>query len=72
MPETLAVIREYGALALFVVAFTAGARGVWVWGWQYREIREDRDWWRRVAEQLAGTAERSASAVERAATVLRR
>ena len=72
MPETLAAIREYGALALFFIAFTAGARGVWVWGWQYREIREDRDWWRRVAEQLAGTAERGANVAERAAMALRR
>lgn len=47
------LVREFGVpLAAFVGFVWAGARQWIVWGWNYREIKEDRDFWRDLA--LAG------------------
>ena len=47
------LISDYGILGVFVFILAAGARRVWVWGWQYRQIEHERDVWRQVA--LEGT-----------------
>lgn len=46
----LAAVREFGVpLAAFLGFVWAGARQWIVWGWNYREIKDDRDFWRDLA-----------------------
>lgn len=42
-------IEKGGVLAVAVIIIVAGSRKLWVWGWQYREMEADRDFWRDVA-----------------------
>lgn len=54
------LIRTLGLpIAITVAILVSGARGWWVFGWSYDELKEDRDAWRRQAENgtdLAHTA----------------
>lgn len=37
----------------------AGLRKVWVWGWTYQQVVEDRDFWRKIALQSMGHADKA-------------
>lgn len=43
-----------GTPTLLILVLIGGYRQWWVWGWQLREMREDRDFWR--AQALGVTA----------------
>lgn len=49
-----ALIQTLGLpLALLIVVLWTGARGMWVFGRAFEDMKEDRDWWRTQA--LKGT-----------------
>jgi hypothetical protein len=51
----LEVIRVFGLpIATLIALIIGGATGFYVWGWVYREMRSERDYYRRLA--LTGTA----------------
>ena len=57
------VIRDGGVLALMFLILVSGARGFWVWEWQYKDLLKDRDEWKARAlknMELAETATRVA------------
>lgn len=43
------ILEKGGVLAVLVLIILGGSRRLWVWGWQYREMENDRDFWRDVA-----------------------
>ena len=52
MPEALSAER-ITIIGMLLSVLWGGARGIWVWGWQYREAVRDRDEWKGLA--LRGT-----------------
>lgn len=40
-------------VAIIVFIIWSGVRGHWVFGWTYREMKEDRNGWRESATRLA-------------------
>lgn len=47
--EIVMIADRGGVLALLVVIIWGGIRGWYVWRWQYKELEQDRDWWRSTA-----------------------
>lgn len=55
----------FGLLAIFVAALQLR----WLyWGWQYEELKRDRDEWKLLAQTGVGTAERATSAATEVVT----
>lgn len=48
--EPVAVIAAIGTILTAVVG--AGIRQVWVWGWTYKAMVEERDFWRSATLEL--------------------
>lgn len=48
-PQWLEWVERGGILALLLIIIAGGSRKLWVWGWQYREMEDDRNFWRDVA-----------------------
>lgn len=42
-------IEKGGVVAIFVLIIILGSKRLWVWGWQYKEMEDDRNFWRDVA-----------------------
>jgi hypothetical protein len=43
-------MREFGfPLTIVAIILYSGYKQKWVWGWQYREIKNERDFWRATA-----------------------
>lgn len=59
------IISNMGVIALLVLILTSGARGVWVWGWHYKDLEHDRDYWRTLALSGTDIAEKTVRIVER-------
>ena len=53
-PEQTAAVA--GILAAVILA---GMTGKWVWGWTYRAVVEDRDFWRSTALRAMGHADKA-------------
>jgi hypothetical protein len=51
--EVYKTIVDGGPLGILLLILWGGSKQIWVWGYQYREMKEDRDRWRDLA--LAGT-----------------
>jgi hypothetical protein len=47
--ELLDQVGRIGAAGMLIAALIGGFRRWWVWGWQYQEMRDDRDQWRDIA-----------------------
>jgi hypothetical protein len=47
----LDTVARLGALGFALIVIFAGARGVWVWGWLYRQERDEKEEWKRLALQ---------------------
>lgn len=47
--EFISIIDRGGVLVLLVVIIWGGIRGWYVWRWQYKQLEQDRDWWRSTA-----------------------
>jgi hypothetical protein len=58
-PERLTII------GLLIVALVTGAREVWVFGWYYRQMRDDRDEWRDLARRGTGMAEKAVDVAQK-------
>ncbi len=41
------LISTGGLVAVSLVIFVAGYKQIWVWGWHYRQVVEDRDQYRK-------------------------
>lgn len=51
-------------VALLIIIFT-GMKGMWVFGWYVRELRDDRDEWKEAALRGTRVAERVVSVHEK-------
>jgi hypothetical protein len=59
----------FGMLAFLLVGFYLRW---WVFGWQYQELKEDRDEWKLLAQTGTVTAERATTAATEVTTRARR
>ncbi len=50
------IIRDGGMVAFLLVVLLGGSREWWVFGSHFREMRKDRDEWRRLALKGAGVS----------------
>lgn len=48
---------QYTLVGLLIAIGIAGAAGKWVFGWVYKAMERDRDYWRSRALRWAGLAE---------------
>jgi hypothetical protein len=60
-------LQKGGVLGLLVLIVLSGARGWWVFSWQYRDLKQDRDDWKQLALSATRTGEKVADAVEKTA-----
>lgn len=51
-------------LTVAVIILYGGAKGIWVWGYQFNELRKDRDEWKERALRGIGLVERTVTIVE--------
>lgn len=63
-------LQKAGVIGLLVFILVGGARQVWVFGYQLREMRIDRDRWRDLSLTLLGQVNRSASVTERSVALV--
>lgn len=49
IPDAIVLLRDFTAWALLVFLVVGGMRGIWVWGWQYRESQDQN---KRLQEKL--------------------
>lgn len=79
MTEVLGTISDLGVIGLLAIAFYGGAKGVWVWGWAYREkvrelerqlekAEEDRDEWKILALEATDIGKRVVNVAEKVTT----
>lgn len=64
LDQIAAVANAGGVVFLLVAALFGGYRKWWVFGWSYKDMEEDRDFWRKTAERGTTAAERAARAAE--------
>lgn len=53
LPEIVQVISNTGLVGLLIIIVWGGAKGWWVYGREYKEMKQDRDEWKEAA--LSGT-----------------
>jgi hypothetical protein len=61
LAQILSLAKDTSIVALLFVCLWGGARGIWVWGWYYRQVCDERDDWRRAALTGTNAAERLAT-----------
>lgn len=49
-------------LALLIAVLWSGARGMWVFGRTFEDMRDDRDWWREQATRGSDLADKALDA----------
>ena len=59
--EIVQTISDAGLLGMLLIIVYGAAQEWWVWGWLYREMRADRDYWRDIALRAAQIAEKAAT-----------
>lgn len=65
--EILRVINISGVLGLLVLIIVGGAKRIWVFGWQYRELYDDRERWRDTALKSVGVGQSAVDIAQTAA-----
>lgn len=60
------VLKDGGLQGLLFILILAGSRKLWVWGWMYKELQQERDEWKALALKGTHLAERGAHEVEKA------
>lgn len=61
-PEALTTfLRDAGVIGVLVIIIVGGIKKLWVWGWQYREMERDRDFWRDTALRALNISEAAVS-----------
>lgn len=63
--QILELLTQGGVVGLLVLIVVGGWRRWYVWQWQYRDMQNDRDWWRKIALRGTGLAEVAADAAEK-------
>lgn len=59
------LITSGGLVTLLLVILLSGAKGKWVFGHQYDELRKERDQWRDLALKATGAAQDAVTIGER-------
>lgn len=57
--EILDLITQGGIIGLLVLITVGGWRRWFVWYWTYKELADERDWWRRMALSGGRLAEKA-------------
>lgn len=52
-------LRDGGTLFLLALVIFAGYKEWWVWGWQHRELKLERDEWKTLALKTTGLGEKA-------------
>lgn len=52
-------LKDAGIVGLLVFILIGGSRQWWVWGYQFRDLKQERDWWRDTALRGTQMAERA-------------
>jgi hypothetical protein len=60
----LRLIRDGGAVVTLIGILYGGYRGWWVWGYQYKEVKQDRDEWKSFALASGNLARRAVTIAE--------
>lgn len=47
--DLIQTISDAGTLGLMAVIIYGAAKEWWVWGWLYKELRQERNYWRDIA-----------------------
>jgi hypothetical protein len=55
--DAMKLVRDGGSTGLLVTAIVGGAKGWYVWGWQYQALVEERDQWKAIALRGLSVAE---------------
>lgn len=65
--EIIDLISRGGAIAMFVFIIWSGSRDdpLWVFGWSFRKLERERDWWQEAALRSTDLAERTSTMSER-------
>lgn len=59
-PDFLEFAKVFGLpIAIAVAILVAGAKGYWVFGWVFRDMREDRDHYRDLSEKGTDLADKA-------------
>lgn len=66
MIEWLSLLRDGGLVVGALLILVSGAREVWVWGWTYRAMQQDRDDWKSLALRNLDLAQRGTSLADHA------
>jgi hypothetical protein len=61
----LDLVSSGGIVALLIIMLLGGARQWWVFGWQYEQMRDDRDRWRELALHGSDLASRAVDSLTR-------
>lgn len=59
------LITSGGIVAMLIILLFGGSRQWWVFGWQYDQMREDRDHWRELALHGSDLASRAVDTLTR-------
>lgn len=60
------LVKVFGVpVALALAILYGGAKGWWVFGWVFRAMEEDRDWWRDDARGVTNVLEKVVPAARR-------
>lgn len=62
-------LQRAGIVGLLAGILIGGARQIWVWGYQLREVQAERDRWQNLALKLMGQVERTTGVADRATGV---
>lgn len=63
-------LQRLGVLGALVIAFWAGAKRKWVWGYQLDEMRQDRDMWRDIALRSIGQTSRTVDVAQKGVSLV--
>jgi hypothetical protein len=55
--DVAAAVRDGGSTTLLLAAIVGGAKGWYVWRWQYRAMTQERDEWKAIALRGLSVAE---------------
>lgn len=67
--DILRILNVSGVVGLLILIILGGARRLWVFGWQYRELWEDRERWKEAALKHTVLAQNSTNVAEQATQV---
>jgi hypothetical protein len=59
------LFKDFGLpLSMLILVLVTGVRADWVFGWVYRELKDDRDFWRKQAQEAKEVARVGAQTIK--------